>query len=312
MASHTQASINPAPGWNLTTALKLGRVSNLATVWTNTLAAFLLAGAPINEPKAYAVLAILLVAMSAAYTGGMLLNDAFDRRIDAIERPERPIPAGSIAARDVFLAGFGLLMLSVLLVGISSAGDWRACISALLLAATIVLYNVWHKGNPCSPIIMALCRFLVYTTCALAITQEPQAILFIAAVVCLSYVIGLTYTAKQEAFSKVGNVWPLACLAAPFATGLYMANFNPLIIVLMALIGGWTLYCLMLIFRRAAGDIPKAVVSLIAGVALVDALMIALALTDQGANFVQTAVFSLICIAAFALTLFLQRYISGT
>ena len=42
------------------TALKLGRVSNLPTVWTNTLAAAVLAGAAIGDWRLW----VLFVAMS--------------------------------------------------------------------------------------------------------------------------------------------------------------------------------------------------------------------------------------------------------
>ena len=85
-------------------ALRLGRVSNLPTVWTNTLAALLLAGGTVADGRTVP----LLLAMSLAYVGGMYLNDAFDARIDAIERPERPIPSGAISAHAVFAAGFGI------------------------------------------------------------------------------------------------------------------------------------------------------------------------------------------------------------
>ena len=44
----------------------------------------------------------------------MYLNDAFDREIDARERPERPIPSGRIGAGPVFAIGFGLLAAGVL------------------------------------------------------------------------------------------------------------------------------------------------------------------------------------------------------
>ena len=93
-------------------ALKLGRVSNLPTVWTNALAGLALAGgflAPLP-------LLLLLAAASLAYVGGMYLNDAFDARIDAIERPERPIPSGAISARAVFVAGFAMLGAGILLL----------------------------------------------------------------------------------------------------------------------------------------------------------------------------------------------------
>ena len=59
----------------LRTLLILGRVSNLPTVWTNTLAGCALAGAAVGPGR----LALLAIAFSLLYTGGMYLNDAFDR-----------------------------------------------------------------------------------------------------------------------------------------------------------------------------------------------------------------------------------------
>ena len=46
----------------------------------------------------------------------MYLNDAFDREIDAGERPERPIPSGLVSANSVFAAGFGLILFGLGLV----------------------------------------------------------------------------------------------------------------------------------------------------------------------------------------------------
>ena len=75
----------------LTPYLILGRVSNLPTVWTNTLA---WRGARRRRrgtrPPGPARARLL-----PPRTGGMCLNDAFDREIDARERPERPFPAGA-------------------------------------------------------------------------------------------------------------------------------------------------------------------------------------------------------------------------
>ena len=74
--------------------LRLGRVSNLPTVWTNVVAGAVLSGA---APRA-ATLVALAAALSAFYVGGMYLNDGFDRDIDARERPERPIPSRLVSA----------------------------------------------------------------------------------------------------------------------------------------------------------------------------------------------------------------------
>ena len=90
---------------NLTLALRLGRISNLPTVWTNVLVGVLLAGGSLADPR----LPLLMLALSLFYVGGMFLNDAFDREFDAQHRPERPIPSGQVSARQVFVIGFGLL-----------------------------------------------------------------------------------------------------------------------------------------------------------------------------------------------------------
>src|SRR5438552_468570 len=66
------------------TLLVLGRVSNLPTVWSNCLAAWLLAGGGLSRR-----LGILCAAASLLYTGGMFLNDAFDVEFDRKYRTER-------------------------------------------------------------------------------------------------------------------------------------------------------------------------------------------------------------------------------
>jgi 4-hydroxybenzoate polyprenyltransferase len=48
-------------------AIRLGRISNLPTVWTNVLAAIVLAGGGVGDPR----FVLLLVALSLAYIAGM-------------------------------------------------------------------------------------------------------------------------------------------------------------------------------------------------------------------------------------------------
>jgi len=78
--------------------LRLGRVSNLPTVWTNVMAAAVLARVPVASMGVVAV----ALACSLFYVGGMFLNDAFDHEFDARVRPERPIPSGLVSAGVVF------------------------------------------------------------------------------------------------------------------------------------------------------------------------------------------------------------------
>lgn len=279
-------------------ALQLGRVSNLPTVWTNALAAVVLVGAGIGDARVW----LLLVAMSLFYVGGMYLNDAFDADIDAIERPERPIPSGAVSRATVYAAGSSMLVAGIVLVQVAAPGIWPLA-SSLALAAMIVFYNWHHKANPLSPFVMGLCRVLVYTTCGLCFAAVLPGALWLGALVLLCYLIGLTYVAKQENFGRVENLWPLAFLAAPLLFGLAHIAATPVTLLFVVGLAAWIVYAIRLVQRRQPGDIPRAVVSLIAGISLLDALLIA------SAGDIATA---LVAVAGFALTLFLQRYVSGT
>jgi len=95
----------------LRTLLVLGRVSNLPTVWSNSLAGWWLSGQG-NFWK----LPFLFLGVSALYTGGMFLNDAFDAEFDRQRRPGRPIPSGAISAETVWAFGWSWLALGILLL----------------------------------------------------------------------------------------------------------------------------------------------------------------------------------------------------
>src|SRR5688572_10190684 len=134
------------------THFKLGRVSNLPTVWTNVIAGAALGGGSL----AFGGIVSSMFAISLFYVGGMYLNDAFDERIDRVERPERPIPSGVITSREVFRYGFmflgaGLAVLTLLVVsGVARVG---AVVTAGILGLAVVLYDAWHKSNPISPVL---------------------------------------------------------------------------------------------------------------------------------------------------------------
>ncbi len=286
----------------LADALALGRVSNLPTVWTNMVVGVVLAGGTLADAR----VAPLAAALMLFYVGGMYLNDAFDAAVDALERPERPIPAGRVSRRAVFVAGFGMLLGGVVLLQLAGAmggtGAWPA-LAGMALAGSIVLYDWRHKDNPLSPLLMGVCRMLVYVCAATAfVTPIPFAVLVGAGVV-LCYLIGLTYVAKQENLGQVRNLWPLAFLAAPLVYGAVLGLHAPLVWPYLALLVAWILVALRFIRRRGPGDIPRAVVSLIAGIALVDAVLVAGAESHLPA---------LLAVVGFGLTLVLQRFVAGT
>src|SRR5689334_15349810 len=121
---------------SLTALARLGRVSNLPTVWTNVLAATVLSGGEWRSVRT----GVVLVAMSLFYVGGMYLNDFFDRAIDARERPTRPIPAGDVAAGTVAAIGFALLAGGIVAMALLGGA---ALLAGLALALAIVGYDIW-------------------------------------------------------------------------------------------------------------------------------------------------------------------------
>lgn len=281
---------------NLNVALRLGRVSNLPTVWANALAGAVLAtgGAPGIWPVIMSGLALTFF-----YEGGMWLNDAFDAEIDAAERADRPIPNGEVTRKTVFIGGWALMAVGVLISALISP---TCGLVGLALTAAIVLYDWLHKRTVLSPVIMGATRFLSYCLAAFAAATLTNEALF-GALGLFAYIIGLTYAAKQEAYDKLGAAWPLAVLAAPLLYALSVGLAEPTALIFLAGLTAVVIFALRRLFRRAPGDVPVAVVTLIAGVSLYDATLIA----GAGA-------FGLAVLAAcgFLLTLALQKIASGT
>jgi UbiA prenyltransferase family len=281
---------------SLGTLLRLGRVSNLPTVWTNVLAATVIAG---GDPLS-ARTALVILAMTLFYIGGMYLNDAFDREVDARERPKRPIAAGEISALAVFAAGFMMLAGGV---GTMALHGFLPALTGLALAAAIVLYDLHHKGNPFSPVLMGICRALVYAGAAAAATDSVSVPIVIAAGALFAHVVGLTYAAKQESLDRIGRLWPLAVLALPLVVALPAITNSWMALAAWAALAAANLVAVEELRRRTRpGAVPRAVSHLIAAISLVDAVLVA-ALSPLTA---------LVCWLGYALTRAFQRFVPGT
>lgn len=279
----------------LTALLRLARISNLPTVWSNVLAASVLAGGVSKSAIAW-----VMLAMSLLYTGGMFLNDAFDERLDARERPERPLPSGALSSGIVWVSGLGLLLLGALLL---AAFGRNAALAGISLAVAILLYDAWHKGNPVAPFVMGLCRALVYVGTAICAAAPLTLPLIGASAALLAYVAGLTFAAQEESFDRAISWLPLALLMAPVPWALVMLGNDWPTIALSGLTITTIILAIAWLQRREASDVKRAVSLLIAAIALVDATFAASA---------GNTTIAIICCALFALTLLLQRFIPGT
>ena len=101
---------------------------------------------------------LLPLASVFLYSGGMALNDYADRALDAVERPERPIPSGRVSPRRALGVATACLAVGIGLA--ATGGGRRAFAVALPLVGAIVSYNTVFKDTAVGPVSMAACRGL--------------------------------------------------------------------------------------------------------------------------------------------------------
>ncbi|MEX8056746.1 SCO3242 family prenyltransferase [Microbacterium sp. 16-032] len=99
----------------------------------------------------------LAAASVCLYSAGMALNDWADADLDALERPERPIPSGRISRDRALAVGVGLTALGV---GAAFAAGRRSGLVSVALAGALWAYDTVFKPTAAGPVVMAVCRGL--------------------------------------------------------------------------------------------------------------------------------------------------------
>lgn len=212
---------------NLRALLELCRISNLPTVWSN---AWLGAWAGLFNYGLYyrgcdtqgfakdnllsllAIVLLLAIAMSLMYCGGMVMNDYVDRRIDARERPGRPIPSGRVKpATGFWLAaamlsmGFGIGVTLAVLSRDQAGVIGPGVVFFVLLLASVIGYNLLHK-RAWAILLMAACRALIVFGCSAVmlddrwLIERQEALLWIGgpALTLLLYTLAISAVARRE------------------------------------------------------------------------------------------------------------------
>lgn len=133
--------------------LDLVRAPAVLSVVGDTLAGAAAAGHRLTPRRA-----LLPLASACLYAGGMALNDYADRHLDAIERPERPVPSGRVTPRRALQVATGLTAAGI---GLAAAGGGRRALAvAVPLAACVWTYDTVAKDRAAGPVVMAACRGL--------------------------------------------------------------------------------------------------------------------------------------------------------
>jgi 4-hydroxybenzoate polyprenyltransferase len=175
---------------NIRGYVELMRPPNVMTAVADVLAGYALSG--LGNPRA---LPWLMGASACLYAGGVTLNDYFDRGIDAIERPERPIPSGRTSAPAALTSGSALLAAGILL---ASRGSHEAGLLAGAIAALVLLYDAWGKRQPVfGPVNMGLCRALNLML-GVAAVPSALAVAWPLALLPLTYVTAVTAVSRGE------------------------------------------------------------------------------------------------------------------
>jgi hypothetical protein len=210
--------------------LALIRPPNVFTAFADGLAGLLIvwgAGHAVPD-RACAI----LLASACLYLAGIVLNDLFDRQVDAVERPGRPIPSGRVSVREAALLGAGLVAAGL---AIAAWVGPAALSMAMALAACILLYDGGLKATPLGPLAMGACRGLdlamgVAAALPAGAAWPPAAIG--GAVVLGLYVASLTYIARDEVGGNSARrartgLLALGALAAVVVIGLVASSRLP-------------------------------------------------------------------------------------
>jgi 4-hydroxybenzoate polyprenyltransferase len=263
--------------------LQLLRLPNVFTAVADVLLGVLVTQRPVES---WPTVGLVVAASSLIYLAGMVLNDWFDRRIDAVERPERPIPSGRIAAGLAAGLGFGMLVLGVA-AGWAAAtlhGELRPGLTATALAAAVLVYDGLAKSTLVGPLVMGGCRML-NVLLGMSLAGPWLAWHYVLAGGIGLYVVGLTVFARSEAARSrrpvlaaglvvmLGGIGLVASFPS-FATkatwpSIELPNNWPLFWSLIAVLVGWR--CVRAIVDPAPRHVQAAVRNGILSLILFDA-----------------------------------------
>lgn len=224
--------------------------------------------------------AMLLIGVSTMglYAGGVVFNDVFDARLDAAERPERPIPSGRVSLESA--TWFGIFLFAVG-VGSAAAVSMLSGLIAVAIVVSCLVYDKWAKHSVVAgPTVMGLCRglnLLLGVSVFAQVLPQVWALSFIPIV----YVAAITVISRGEVHG--GKRLPLlfagllyALVMAALAYFGVMRGGGTLGIAIMVVFGLTIFMPLIRAVRtEAAGDIRKSVKNAVLALIFMNAVWVA-------------------------------------
>ncbi|MBC7570152.1 MAG: UbiA-like protein EboC [Spirosoma sp.] len=196
--------------------LTLTRPANLVTAIADVLAGMAIAHYFLLPAPAAAPIGWLALATVGLYGGGVVFNDVFDAELDAIERPERPIPSGIVPKRAAALWGSVLLLIGVVA---SFMVNSTAGLLAIGIAVASLVYDRYGKHhNWLGPLNMGLCRGLNLLLGVSIIPEQLIPYLWVG-LVPVAYIAAITMISRGEVHGGSSGVLRVAGLLYALVIG---------------------------------------------------------------------------------------------
>jgi 4-hydroxybenzoate polyprenyltransferase len=301
----SRPAAKPAAGRTLIAWLRLVRFPNVFTVIADGLTGLAIARATwLPLPLTVAIVSSLVL----LYWGGMMLNDVFDREKDHQQKRRRPLVDGSIDPGVARLAGFGCLIIGLLILAIgcwyAAEGGrglaswipslWMTVGLGLAIMVCVLLYDGPLKPTRLAPWCMGLCRMgSLLLGISVGWWLEPKQVWFAGHFWMLAaghglYVAGITWAARREAdqiqdwtlrFGWLLSLLGVLCIAAgpwftPPEIPLRLGPDWTFFVGLCLLAGPWIRRAMTSVLNPTPMTIQPAVKQAILTIIFFDALMV--------------------------------------
>ncbi|MGW1679195.1 UbiA family prenyltransferase [Saccharopolyspora sp. NPDC002376] len=129
------------------------------------------AGAGVGGASGLTEFAIAGCGTALGWLAGHYLGDYFDRELDRIAKPQRPIPSGRLAPRTALACGTGLAIAAAVLL---AWANWRTLLLVVLALSGIVAYSKFCKARGFSGnLVRGLITALAFLIGAMVVTPLP-------------------------------------------------------------------------------------------------------------------------------------------
>ncbi|MDR6562114.1 MULTISPECIES: UbiA-like protein EboC [unclassified Arcicella] len=181
---------------NIKAYFQLLRPANIVTSVADIFAGISIAGFIFSsDTQSIQTVLLLVIATKCLYGGGIVYNDVFDAELDAVERPERPIPSGRVSKQSAAIFGSILLIIGIIAAFLNSTQSGLIAIAVAILA---LVYNRFGKHHDIiGPINMGLCRGGNLILGMSAVATAPAELWYLG-IIPVIYIAAITMVSRGE------------------------------------------------------------------------------------------------------------------